>query len=105
MDEKVEAKGVVTVECPCCGSTLVIEAATGAVVEFREQVNPRKTAELKEAEQLLKEESSRIHDKYRQIVEADKGRGDAMAKKFKDFMDKAKDEPAPARPVRDIDLD
>lgn len=94
----------VKVECPCCGASLVIDAAQGIVLESSRPVNPRKEADLKEAHQLLKEESSRIHEKFRQIVEADKGRGAAMDKKFKDFMEKTKDEPAP-KPVRDIDLD
>lgn len=91
-------------ECPCCGATLVIDGAQGIVLEGRPPVNPRKEADLKDAHQLLKEESTRIHEKYKQIVEADKGRGAAMEKKFKDFMEKSKDEPAP-KPVRDIDLD
>lgn len=94
----------VKVECPCCGAGLVIDASQGIVLESSRPVNPRKEADLKEAHQLLQEESSRIHEKFRQIVEADKGRGAAMDKKFKDFMEKTKDEPAP-KPVRDIDLD
>jgi len=95
---------VVKVDCPCCGTQLFIDAAQGIVLESRPPVNARKEADLKDARQVLKEESSRIQEKFRQIVEADKGRGATMEKKFKDFLEKAKDEPAP-KPVRDIDLD
>lgn len=104
MSGEAEGKEVLNVECPCCGSTLVVDARSGAVAEVRAPVDPRKAAELKDAHQLLRDESQRIHERFRQIVEADKERGAAMDKKFKDFMDKAKDEPAP-KPVRDIDLD
>ena len=104
MAEIIDNKPPFTVECPCCGTGLVIDAAKGIVLESHKPLNPRKEASLSDAQQLLKEESSRIHEKYRQIVEADKGRGAAMEKKFKDFMEKSKDEPAP-KPVRDIDLD
>jgi hypothetical protein len=83
---------------------LVIDAERCAVLESHEAVNPRKGADLKDAQQVLKEESDRIHDRYRQIVEADKTRGATMDQKFKEFFEKAKDEPPP-RPVRDIDLD
>ena len=97
-------QNVVKVDCPCCGASLVIDAVKGVVLESKEPVNPRKEADLKDARQVLQEESSRIHERYRQIVEADKGRGATMERKFKDFLEKAKDEPAP-KPVRDIDLD
>lgn len=104
MSDHGESKPVVKVDCPCCGTHLVIDAAQGVVLESRQPVNPRKEASLSDAQQVLKEESSRIQERYRQIVEADKGRGPTMEKKFKDFLEKAKDEPAP-KPVRDIDLD
>lgn len=104
MPDTDDMKPVVKVDCPCCGANLVIDAAQGIVLESRQPVNQRKETDLKDAEQVLKEESSRIQERYRQIVEADKGRGATMEKKFKDFLDKAKDEPAP-KPVRDIDLD
>ncbi|NJD61946.1 MAG: hypothetical protein FIA93_04410 [Deltaproteobacteria bacterium] len=104
MPDPIDDKPAVKVDCPRCGSHLVIDAARGIVLESREPVNPRKETELKDAQQVLQEESSRIHDRFRKIVEADKGRSATMEQKFKDFLEKAKDEPAP-RPVRDIDLD
>ncbi len=104
MSDPIENRTVVKIECPCCGTLLVIDAARSVVLESREPVNARKEASLSDARQLLKEESSRIHERYRQIVETEKGRGASMEQKFKDFLEKAKDDPAP-KPVRDIDLD
>ncbi len=104
MPDSIDNKTPFKVECPCCGAALVIDGEKGIVLESHKPVNPRKEAELKDAHQLLKEESTRIHEKFKQIVEADKGRGATMDKKFKEFMEKSKDEPAP-KPVRDIDLD
>jgi hypothetical protein len=104
MSDPVETPPVVQVDCPCCGTHLVIDAARGVILERREPANPRKEASLSNAQQVLREESSRIHERYRQIVEAEKGRGAAMEKKFKDFLDQSKDEPV-SRPVRDVDLD
>ncbi|MDA8121657.1 MAG: hypothetical protein M0Z38_03720 [Deltaproteobacteria bacterium] len=104
MPDPFENRSVVKVDCPCCGTGLVVDAARGVVLESRQPVNVRKEASLSDAQQLLKEESSRIHEKFQQIVEADKGRGATMEKKFKDFLEKAKEEPT-AKPLRDIDLD
>lgn len=104
MSDPVENKPVVKVDCPCCGTRLVIDPAQGKVLESGPPVNPRKEASLSDALRVLKEESSRIDERYRQIVETSRGRGATMEKKFKDFLEKAKDEPPP-RPVRDIDLD
>lgn len=94
----------VKVDCPHCGTRLVIDAEKGVVLESLEPANPRKETDLKDAQQVLKDESDRIHERYRQIVEKDKGRSADMEKKFKDFLEKAKDEPV-SKPVKDIDMD
>lgn len=100
-DEKTQ----VTVDCPCCGAHLVVDVARGGVVG---KVDPaavsRKASDLKDAGRVLAEESARIEEKYKKIVEAEKGRGAAMDKLFQSFLEKAKDEPV-EKPVKDIDLD
>lgn len=104
MSDRIEDRPVLKVDCPCCGTRLVVDAARGNILESEAPVNPRREASLSDAQKVLKEESSRIDERYRQIVEADKGRGATMERKFKDFLEKAKEEPPP-KPVRDIDLD
>jgi hypothetical protein len=104
MSDPAGSDPVIHLKCPCCGAHIAVDAGSGAVLESREAADPRKAADLKDAGKLLKEESERIHDKYRQIVEADRTRGAAMDQKFREFFEKAKDQPPP-KPVRDIDLD
>lgn len=104
MPDPADTKTVFNLDCPCCGAHITVDAASGTIVESREAADPRKNASLSDAQQLLNEESERIHDKYRQIVEADKVREATMDKKFKEFFEKAKKEPH-QKPVRDIDLD
>jgi len=85
-------------------NNITVDADSGAVVECLDAQNPRKSASLSDAQQLLKEESERIHGKFQRIVEADKTREAEMDKKFKEFFQKTKDEPD-QKPLRDIDLD
>jgi hypothetical protein len=100
-----DKKTAVEVECPCCGAHLQIDTVRGALLAARKPESAaRMGAEIHEAPKLLAEESSRIDEKYQQIVAAEKGRSAAMDKLFRNFMEKEKDEPA-EKPVRDIDLD
>ena len=41
------------VTCPCCGATLSIDAGSGAVGEWKQAQDPRKGADLKDAEKLV----------------------------------------------------
>jgi len=95
---------ILRVVCPCCNSGLSIDAGTGSVREWEEAKDPRKTADLKDAIKVLAEEKARVETRYREIVQADKEKGAAMDRKFKEFLEKGKGE-AIAKPLRDIDLD
>jgi len=94
----------VQVTCPCCGSTLFIDAGAGVVKEWKEAKDPRKSADLKDAEKLLADEKARVEARYQEIVKTDKEKVATMEKKFKEFMEKSQGEPA-KRPLRDVDLD
>jgi hypothetical protein len=95
---------IIRVVCPCCNASLAVEGATGAVKEWEEAKDPRKTADLKDATRVLAEAKARVETRYREIVQADKEKGAAMDRKFKEFLEKGQGE-VPAKPLRDIDLD
>ena len=98
-------KGVVLeVTCPCCEARLAVDPVSGAVLESEKSAHARAGVDLKDAQQVLEQETARIHERYDQIVRTEKGRGAVLDKLFKSHIEKSKDEPAP-RPIRDIDLD
>ncbi len=97
-------KATFQVTCPCCRSTLTIDAGATVVTECVEVKDPRRTADLKDAEKVLREEKARVDARYQEIVRAEKGKGASMDKKFKEFLEKSQDEPPP-KPLRDVDLD
>ena len=92
------------VTCPCCGATLSIDAGSGAVGEWKQAQDPRKAADLKDAERVLREEKERVASRYREIVRTDKEKGASMDKKFQEFLEKSQGAPV-AKPLRDVDLD
>ncbi|HEX9880617.1 MAG TPA: hypothetical protein VGB25_10515 [Candidatus Binatia bacterium] len=94
----------IRVTCPCCGSSLTIDATLGAVLEHKEPTRPPPLAHLKDASKMLKEEANRREEKYQNLAEAEKSKGKVLERKFQDLLKKAKEEPL-TKPIRDIDLD
>ncbi len=101
---KESGKTSFQVTCPCCRSTLTVDAGAAVVTECVEAMDPRRTADLKDAEKLLREEKSRVDARYQEIVRTEKEKGASMDRKFREFLEKSQDEP-PGKPLRDVDLD
>jgi len=97
-------KATFQVTCPCCKSALTIDPGAAVITECVEAKDPRRTADLKDAEKVLREEKARVDARYQEIVRTEKGKVATMDKKFKEFLEKSQDEP-PVKPLRDVDLD
>ncbi len=91
------------VTCPCCGASLVVDTNLDRVVSHREPERGDKP-ELDESARILAAEAARREALFEQSVEAEKGRGDALDRRFEEALQKAKQEPV-TRPPRDFDLD
>ena len=96
-------KSEIEVTCPCCRSALVVDLNLGRVVSHREPERGDKP-ELNEAERILAAEAARRDALFEQSVAAEKGRGDALARRFEEALKQASGEPI-TRPTRDFDLD
>ena len=96
-------KSELEIACPCCRSTLVIDLNLGRVVSHTEPERADKP-ELGEAARILAEEAARREALFEKSVAAEKDRDDALARRFEEALDKAKQEPI-TRPTRDFDLD
>ena len=91
------------VTCPCCRASLVVDTNLGRVVSHREPERGDKP-ELDEAARILAAEAARREALFEQSVQAEKGRGDALDRRFEEALRQAKEEPV-TRPMRDFDLD
>jgi hypothetical protein len=96
-------KSELEVVCPCCQSTLVIDTNLGRVVSHSEPERGNKP-ELSDAQRILAEEAARREAIFRQSVDAEKTRGDALSRRFEEALKQARDEPI-TKPTRDFDLD
>jgi hypothetical protein len=96
-------KSELEVICPCCRASLIIDTNLGRVVSHREPERGDKP-ELSEAARILAAEAERRETMFQQSVEAEKGRGDALDRRFEEALRQANQEPV-TRPARDFDLD
>jgi hypothetical protein len=96
-------KSEIEVTCPCCHSTLVIDANLGRVVGHNEPERGNKP-ELSDAQRILAEEAARREAMFQQSVTAEKTRGDALSRRFEEALKQANQEPI-TKPTRDFDLD
>ena len=93
----------VEVGCPCCGAALVFDLNLRRVVSHREP--PRgDRPELDDAQRILAAEAARRDAIFNRSVADEKGRSDALSKRFDEALKQARTEPV-ARPARDFDLD
>lgn len=89
--------------CPCCGATLVFDVHLGRIV--RHEAPPRGVRpELDDAQRILQEQAARREALFEQSVQAEKTRGDALARRFEEALKQAAQEPV-SKPLRGFDLD
>jgi hypothetical protein len=96
-------KSELEVTCPCCQSTLVIDLNLGRVVSHHE---PARTdaPEIDDAHRILQEQAARRESLFQQSMDAEKNRGDALARRFEEALKQAHTEPI-TKPTREFDLD
>ena len=91
------------VTCPCCHSTLVIDAGLRRVVSHVEPERPDKP-KLDDAHRILADEKARRDSLFEQSVQSERTRGDALSRRFEEALKQANAEPV-TKPSRDFDLD
>ncbi len=94
----------ISVECPCCGAQLTIDANLRKVVSHTAPPPKRNALDLDQAAALLKEQAIRREAIFKQSSEDMKIQSQLLERKFEAALEKSKDEPV-KKPTRDIDLD
>jgi hypothetical protein len=89
--------------CPCCGATLVVDVNLGRVVSHREPPSGHAPV-LDNAQKVLQEQARRRDALFEQSVQTERGRDDALSRRFEEALEQAKKEPV-TKPLRNFDLD
>ena len=91
------------IDCPCCSAKLVVDANLQRVVRHSEPPSANRP-ELDHAQRILAEQAARREALFQKSVADEKGRGDALSKRFEEALKQAREEPI-TKPTRDFDLD
>jgi len=96
-------KSEIELTCPCCNALLVVDTNLGRIISHKEPERGDKP-ELSEANRILAEEAARREAMFEQSFQAERTRGDALARRFEEALKQASQEPI-TKPTRDFDLD
>src|SRR5436189_5205715 len=96
-------KSELELTCPCCHAVLIVDTNLGRIISHKEPERGDKP-ELAHAGRILAEADARREALFEQSVEAEKGRDDALSRRFEEALKQASKEPV-TRPTRDFDLD
>ncbi len=99
------ANRTLDVTCPCCKTTLKVDAETGVVLLHKEVEKPKPIEDIAAAVQGLKVEAARREEIFQKSFADQKTRQSTLDKKFEELFKQAKENPdeKPFRP--DFDLD
>ena len=93
----------VALDCPCCGTKLVVDAATGTILsEERPKLDP--TATFEQAMTDVKSGAARREDAFSKAFDRTKNLDDLLQKKFEEARRKAASDPA-GKPRNPLDFD
>src|SRR5260370_13733707 len=93
-------KGTLDVECPCCKTSLKVDAETGGVLSQKQPEKPPPIEDLAAAVANLKGEAAKREDIFQKSFADHKTRESVMDKKFDELLKHAKSEPDTTRPPK-----
>jgi len=96
--------GNLTVECPCCGARLIVDAKLGKVLRHEEPPQKHSELDLGNVQGLLREQARRREKIFQQSSADLKIQSELLDRKFAEALEKSKEAPV-TKPMRDIDLD
>jgi hypothetical protein len=101
-----EMSRTIAVTCPHCQAALKVDADAGVVVSH--EPPPPQASERPDFETRLRQmqdDKARAADRMAEAMRREQSKGRIMEDRFRELMEKAKEDKDTGRPVRDIDLD
>jgi predicted nucleotide-binding protein (sugar kinase/HSP70/actin superfamily) len=98
------ARELFEVKCPCCLSTLKIDAEIRAVISHAEPEKKPVIEDLAAEVAKLKGAPGRREEAFQKSFAAEKNQGQLLNRKFDELLKQAKENPDFGKKPRDIDL-
>src|SRR5581483_6432443 len=95
--------GAFDVTCPCCRAVLTVDPDVRTVLAHRAPPRSGPLSSLDQALDSLRGAGARREAAFREAAEAERTKGDVLARKLGEGLKRAKDSPDP--PVRPFDFD
>jgi len=95
----------VAVTCPHCHAALKVDAEAGVVVSHEPPVQSSERTDFETRLRQIQEDKARAADRMAEAMRREQSKGRIMEDRFRELMEKAKEDKDTGRPVRDIDLD
>ena len=99
------ARELFDVSCPCCQSTLKIDAEVRAVISYAEPEKKPVIEDLAAEVAKLKGAPGRREEAFQKSFAAEKNLGQVLNRKFDELLKQAKENPEFGKKPREFDLD
>ena len=93
------------VECPCCGSTLKIDAEVHAVLSHKEKPVARTLDDISTGVARLKGAEERREEAFQKSFEAMRSSKDVLSRKFDELLKQAKQDDPTKPPPKPLGLE
>ena len=91
--------------CPECKSVILIDLATGGILEHKAPPKPKTFGSFDDALSALKSADASRDERFRASVDAEKRRAETLSKQFEHLIKKAEEEDDGTPPPNPLDLD
>ena len=98
-------KKTLTVECPCCGATLQIDAASGKILFAEEPKHSRKDFSFDGQLEQIRKQKEQADDMFSKAFREEAERKKLLERKFEEAQKKAQEDKSGAPPRRPFDWD
>ncbi len=105
MSESNDTSNTISLTCPHCQATLVVDGDAGVVVEHQPPIEHREKVDFETRLQQMEDEKRRAANRLDEAMRQEKSRDRILEDRFRKLMEDAKDDDGAPPPVRDIDLD
>jgi hypothetical protein len=95
----------VSISCPHCKAVLKVDKEAGVVVEHQPPVEHKEKIDFETRLKQMQDEKRRASDRMAEAMRKEKSKERIMEDRFRELMDKAREEDDGTPPLRDIDLD